>query len=138
MKQEKSCGCIVIDNGKVLLIKHILGHWDLPKGHIEEGETEFETAIRELKEETNIDVKINEKYRYKTAYSPMDGVWKEVIYFIASKIGGEIIPQEEEVKEAKWVDLNEAIELLTFNNTKKILKNAINDIEKDENNSIFL
>lgn len=61
MKYEKSCGAIVIEDGKVLLVKHNAGHWDFPKGHVEEGETEFETAIREVKEETNIDIKLKRK-----------------------------------------------------------------------------
>ena len=54
MKNEKSCGCIIIDNGKVLLVKQTAGHWGFPKGHVETNETEIETAIRETKEETNL------------------------------------------------------------------------------------
>ena len=50
MKQEKSCGCIIVDDQKVLLIssKDDNGNifWSFPKGHQEEGETDFETAIR--------------------------------------------------------------------------------------------
>ena len=59
MKSEKSCGAIVLSpdntNRKVLLIKHENGgHWAFPKGHVEEGETEVETALREIKEETGL------------------------------------------------------------------------------------
>lgn len=129
MKQEKSCGCVVFDGDKVLLIKHNEGHWDLPKGHIEEGETEVETAIREVKEETNVDVEVNENYRYTTEYSPMEGVWKEVVYFIATKKSDNLIPQEEEVQIVKWFELNEAIEKITFDNTRNILKKAIEDLK---------
>ena len=46
MKYEKSCGCIIIKEGKVLLVQHNVGHWDFPKGHMEENETEVQTAIR--------------------------------------------------------------------------------------------
>ena len=63
MKLEKSCGSIVIDNDKVLLVKHNAGHWDFPKGHVEANETEVDTAIREVKEETNILIEVNEKYK---------------------------------------------------------------------------
>ena len=129
MKQEKSCGCVVFDGDKVLLIKHNEGHWDLPKGHIEEGETEIETAIREVKEETNVDVEVNENYRYTTGYSPMEGVWKEVVYFIATKKSDNLIPQEEEVQIVQWFELNEAIEKITFDNTRNILKKAIEDLK---------
>ena len=59
---EKSCGAIVYrrhhGNLEILLIKHVnSGHWSFPKGHVEEGETEVETATREIKEETGIEVK---------------------------------------------------------------------------------
>ena len=39
-KKEKSCGCIIIENDKVLLIQQVKGHWGFPKGHMEKGETE--------------------------------------------------------------------------------------------------
>ena len=58
MVKEKSCGTICFDGDKVLMVKHNAGHCAFPKGHVEEGETEFETAIRETKEETGIDVEI--------------------------------------------------------------------------------
>ena len=48
MVKEKSCGTICFDGDKVLMVKHNAGHCAFPKGHVEEGETEFETAIREI------------------------------------------------------------------------------------------
>lgn len=64
MFHEKSCGAIVYrrfhGNIEILLIKHInSGHWSFPKGHVENGETEMETAKREIMEETSIDVIID-------------------------------------------------------------------------------
>ena len=61
MLHEKSCGAIVYrrfhGNIEILLIKHInSGHWSFPKGHVEGDETELETARREIKEETGLDV----------------------------------------------------------------------------------
>ena len=61
MQYEKSCGAIVFrkyhGNTELLLIKHANGgHWSFPKGHVEPGETEEETAAREVKEEVAIDV----------------------------------------------------------------------------------
>ena len=66
MLHEKSCGAIVYrkyhGNLEILLIKHVnSGHWSFPKGHVEAGETEVETALREIKEETGIDVIIAPK-----------------------------------------------------------------------------
>ena len=68
MMHEKSCGAIVYrkyhGNTEILLIKHInSGHWSFPKGHVEEGETEEETAKREIMEETGIDVNLDTTFR---------------------------------------------------------------------------
>lgn len=124
---EKSCGAIIFNDNKVLILQQAAGHWGFPKGHVEKGETEVETAIREIKEETNLDVEINDNYRYTEKYSPTEGVEKEVIYFIAKKIGGEIKPQEEEVQKIEWLDFEEALERLTYDNSRKLLKRAFKD-----------
>ena len=128
MKYEKSCGAIVIEDGKVLLVKHNAGHWDFPKGHVEEGETEFETAIREVKEETNIDIKIEKENRYISEYSPKEDVMKTVIYFLGEKIGGEDKPQIEEVSDVEWVDVNKPVERITHQRSKDIMMQVIKDM----------
>lgn len=131
MKQEKSCGCIIINDKKeVLLIHHNAGHWDFPKGHVEEGETEIETAIREVKEETNIDVEVDEIYRYSTKYSPKQDVLKEVIYFLAKNISDNKQAQLEEVSEVKWFAMEDAINKITFDNSRNILIQLKKDLEK--------
>ena len=66
MKYEKSCGAIIIKEGKVLLLQEVEGHWSFPKGHVENNETEIETVVREVKEETNLDIIIDESKRYIT------------------------------------------------------------------------
>lgn len=133
MKQEKSCGCIVINNkNEVLLIHHNAGHWDFPKGHVEEGETEVQTAVREVKEETNIDVKVNEKYRYTTEYSPKEDVMKEVVYFLAKNISDDKEAQLEEVSEVKWVKIEDAIEKITYDTSKEILVKLKEDLENNK------
>lgn len=128
MKYEKSCGAVVFDGKKVLVIQQTIGHWGLPKGHVEEGETEVQTAAREIKEETNIDVEINEKYRYVERYSPSENVEKDVVYFVAKKIGGEPVAQEEEVQSIEWLNVEDAIERLTYESSRNVLKKAISDL----------
>lgn len=133
MKQEKSCGCIIInDKNEILLVLHNAGHWDFPKGHVKEGETEVQTAIREVKEETNIDVEVNEKYRYTTQYSPEENVMKEVVYFLAKNINNNKEAQLEEVSEVEWVKFEEAIKKITYITSKEILEKLKKDLEKNE------
>ena len=119
MKQEKSCGCIVMnEKNEILLVHHNLGHWGLPKGHMKASETEVETAIREVKEETNIDVEVNEKFRYTQIYSPKENVMKEVVFFLAKNVSDNGAPQLEEVNEVRWFNFDDAIETITYNNSK--------------------
>ena len=130
MKYEKSCGCLVVNQGKVLMIQHNEGHWDFPKGHVENNETEVQTAIREVKEETNIDVDVKQSNRYTIEYSPKEGVLKEVVYFIATNKSDVCIPQESEVQKVEWVGFNEAMDRVTFDNARGVLQRAIGDIER--------
>lgn len=130
MKQEKSCGCIVLDKRTVLLIKHNSGHWDFPKGHVEGEESEVETAIREVKEETGLDVHIQKKHRYATRYMPKSDVEKEVVFFLAKKKKGIEVPQMEEVERVEWVSWEEAFEKITFDSSKELLRQAIHDYQE--------
>ncbi len=129
MNYEKSCGCIIIHENKVLLVQHNEGHWDFPKGHIEKNETEIQTAIREVKEETNIDVVVQEDKRYVSEYCPKEGTFKQVIFFLATCKETQTKKQESEIKNIEWLPLEEAIERITYSNSKKILKQVINNIK---------
>lgn len=130
MKKEKSCGAVVIDNDKVLIVKHNLGHWDFPKGHMEKGETEEDTAIREVKEETNVDIEIDNQYRHVVTYHPKENVIKDVVYFLAKPLTKHIIHQQEEVSIAQFVSFEEAFERLTYDNAKNILRDLLDDMNK--------
>ncbi len=125
--KEKSCGCIIIKDNEVLLVQHNKGHWGFPKGHVENNETEMETAVREVKEETNVDVKIIDDKRYTMEYVTDKGRDKEVVYFIANPISTEIKPQEEEIKNIKWVSFSEALEILSYKNTQDFFENILNE-----------
>ncbi|MBE6841846.1 MAG: NUDIX domain-containing protein [Ruminococcus sp.] len=136
MLYEKSCGGVVYrkshGNLEILLIKHInSGHWSFPKGHIEANETEQETALREIKEETGIDVVLDPSFRETVHYSPKKDTNKEVVYFLAKPKQFEIIPQEEEIADARWVEINHACTILTYENDRMVVgkvRNAIKDI----------
>ena len=121
MKKEKSCGAIIVnDNNQVLLVKQTLGHYGFPKGHVEIGETEEETAIREVKEETNIDIEITRKDRFIVSYNVTDTISKDVIYFIAKPLTFDEKPQKTEVAEILWVDIDEVVNYLGFENIIKL------------------
>ena len=124
---ERSCGCVVIEDGKVLLIQQRNGHWGFPKGHVEADETERNAAIRETKEETNIEVEIEDGRIYTENYITDKGNYKEVIYYTAKKLGGEVQKQVSEIRDVKWFPLNEALDRLTYDNTRNLLKKIIKD-----------
>ena len=86
MKTEKSCGCIILKDDQVLLIgaKDDEGKlfWSFPKGHQEKGETDIETAIRETKEETGLDVEISDIVPIKTGHFVHGGtIYKNILLF---------------------------------------------------------
>lgn len=132
MKMEKSCGGVIykIIEGEifVLLVKHNRGHFSFPKGHVEFGETEEETAIREIKEETGIDARVDINYRYSITYSPKENVLKKVIFFLGVPVSDEIVVQYSEVCEVSWYSEKEAFEVITYNEDRTILKAAFYDI----------
>lgn len=130
MINEKSAGCIIINNDKVLLVQQSSGNWGFPKGHLEKGESETEAAIRETKEETNLDVKIvDSSARYSIEYNTDKGTHKEAVYFLATKTSEEIVRQESEINEIKWFDFKEALETITFDNAKELLKKVLSDLK---------
>lgn len=133
MLNEKSCGALVYrkyhGNTEILLIKHInSGHWSFPKGHVEGDETEVETAMREIKEETGIDVIIDQSFRETVTYSPRRDTHKEVVYFIAKAKNTDYTPQEDEIADIRWVEIGRAGSVLAYENDKSIVNKAKNFI----------
>ncbi len=130
---EESFGIIPLkhDQGvwKVLLILHRGGrHWAFPKGRGNPGELAEESACRELKEETGLDVQkflqkdpLVEKYQF---YRKRDVVVKTVQYFPAL-VEGELHLQPEEIRDAKWVSLKEAPDHLTFKEAKEMCRKLL-------------
>ncbi len=129
MKYEKSCGAVVYryycDRLELLLIKHKAGgHWSFPKGHVEDGETEEQTALREVKEETGLTVALEEGFRESVRYHPRPDLSKTVVYFIGEAVSGKAHAQEEEIDELRWVALTEVEPMLTYANDRKLLARA--------------
>ena len=126
MKKEKSCGALVVRRGQteceILLIKHRGGHWAFPKGHVEAGETEEQTALREVEEETGLRVKLDTGYREMVTFSPAPKVLKDVVYFAATVIDGVETPQLSEVSDVLWVPFSKAERYITFENDRHLFR----------------
>ena len=130
LKKEKCCGCIIIENNKVLLVyEKNRNFWGFPKGHMEKGENEIETALREVKEEVGLDVEIIDKERrYILNYIIRDEIDKTTVLYLAIPKNKEIVMQESEIEKVKWCDFEEALETLTFDNSKEVFNKVINDL----------
>ena len=129
MRFEKSCGAIVYrkfhGNTELLLVKHAGGgHWSFPKGHMESGETESDTALREIMEETNIEVILDTSFREVVTYSPKRDTMKDVVYFLARAKTFDAKPQEGELSRVKWVELHQIHDYLTYDNDKMLVNHA--------------
>lgn len=122
--EEKSCGCIIIEKETVLLIESNRGDWGFPKGHVEKDETEVETAAREVKEETNLDVKIYKEKRLTVEYITDKGKQKQSVYFLADKVGGILKAQESEVMDIGWFGFEDALKMVSYDNDRELLKKA--------------
>lgn len=128
---EKSCGAVVFrrksGNIEYLLIKNKKGNnWGFPKGHIELGETETETAIREVYEETGLKITPVTGFRVVSEYHPKGKVTKQVVFFLAELPSPteEIHLQESEVERFIWADFGLAQKTFRFNNDRNVLSKA--------------
>lgn len=135
MKYEKSCGAVIFRKcagiWNVILIRHARGrHISFPKGHMEPGELESQTAEREVFEEIGIHVKVDRRYRAENRYNIRSDIQKLVVIFAAVTREAEIIPQPEEIAEAYWVDVDTALDKLTYERDRKILRDAYAHIQK--------
>jgi 8-oxo-dGTP pyrophosphatase MutT (NUDIX family) len=119
------------DKWLFLLIQHNHGHWAFPKGHPKQRESEIETAKREFEEETGIkeyELRENTFFIENYSYQGKDEVIKkQVKYFLAIVNNPDVLLQKEELQNFKWVDCEEALELITFDEAKEILK-EVNDL----------
>ncbi len=135
LQETKSSGAIVYkvegNEIKYLLIMLIRGNWGFPKGHFEGEETEKETAVREIFEETGLNVKFHDDFRETIQYFPAPFIFKTVIYFLAEAVTENVKIQTDEVAEYRWATYDEAAKLITYRLQKKILKKA-NDMLSNE------
>lgn len=131
MPNEKSAGAVMFRRDKYkifyLLLHYEAGHWSFPKGNIEKGEELKETVEREVKEETGITdleftpgFKEHIKYIYKRSG---ETIFKIVTYFLAETKTKKVKISYEHTG-FEWLPYEDAIQKITYNNAKEILKKA--------------
>jgi bis(5'-nucleosidyl)-tetraphosphatase len=128
--REKSCGAVVVltnTEPKYLLLQYDAGHWDFVKGNVELNESEKDTVIRELQEETGIvDARFLDGFREKIEYfyrRQGTTIHKEVIFFLIETHTETVTLSFEHVGYA-WLNYQHAMERLTFKNAKDVLQKA--------------
>ena len=130
MQIEKSCGGVVFtrENGDIryVIIRHRAGHCGFPKGHMELGETEQQTALREIREEVGLQCTLIEGFRQQDQYPlpKKPGTVKQVVYFLAEFVEQEIVIQPEEISRVYLLPFEEALKLLPFPAARRILTKA--------------
>ena len=132
---EKSCGAVVYTKDKLdikfLLVRGPNNRVGFPKGHIERGETEFETALREIYEETSLNVMLKADFKEEYEYHINGFISKKVVYFLAEfNIKDEYkIRDNKEIIEQRLISYEEARNLLRFSQDKEILRKAYEKIK---------
>ena len=132
MRKEKSCGAVIFtkdgDQLKYVIIHQTNGVHCFPKGHVEAGESEEETALREIREEVGLDVTLVDGFRktdeYKFSLNSDLVIQKEVVYFLAEFENQTPRPQESELFGVYLMPLEEALATLQFDGMKQILREA--------------
>ena len=128
--EERSAGAVVYresDNGRMYLLLQNAGRWDFPKGGVEKGESELQTVLREVKEETGLnEVKIVHGFRKVIEYFYRrngKNVHKQVVYLLA-------VTDDESVKISfehqgfGWFEYREALDKASYDNSKVTLAEA--------------
>ncbi len=134
MKYEISAGAVVFykemqaEQPLYLILKYSTGHWDFPKGKLESGETCEDAALREIKEETHLDVVLDTHFKSEIGYFYMnsDGlrVSKTVVFYVAQADPLQKVQLSHEHQAYEWLFYEEALSLLTYQNAREVLLKA--------------
>ncbi|MDQ3848666.1 MAG: NUDIX domain-containing protein [Thermoproteota archaeon] len=138
MIYERSAGAVVFymeenSEPEYLLLHYSAGHWDFPKGNIEAGENEKQTATREIQEETSItDVEFLDDFRMEIKYKYRHGrkrILKEVVLYLARVYTRRVILSHEHIGFA-WKKFDDAMQQVTYMNAKNLLSAAKEHLQK--------
>ena len=136
-KREYSAGFILFRNtaeGVKFLLLDYGKHWDYPKGHLEKGESAWQAAVRELREETGIRqvdrvgrFQRDMHYRFR---SPKKGLVNKTVTFFLGRTRGEAVMLSDEHEGHAWLGFEEALERLTYENARVMLRAAWETLNK--------
>lgn len=129
MRNEISCGAVVytMRNGEpeFVIVRSLHGIFGFPKGHMESGETQQETALREIYEETGLQPVIVNGFQATDEYRiPDSGITKQVVYFLTQYTDQKIQVRKEELMEVSLMDYDTAINVLQYESSQRILREA--------------
>ncbi|WP_150273879.1 NUDIX hydrolase [Paenibacillus tepidiphilus] len=112
-------GLVESDEGKILLVQTMRGGWVFPGGQVESGENLTDALVREIKEESGIDVTVSSLvgvYSNTCVYKGIDGITdiptKVILDFTCKPTGGELTTSDE-TTDSRWVDKDEVLNLIT-------------------------
>jgi 8-oxo-dGTP pyrophosphatase MutT (NUDIX family) len=111
---------------------HVRNRWGLPKGHVEEGESISDTAIREVLEETGLEGRMRKRlgdirysYRDKRKGQEPIRIYKRVYFYLLRYLRGDVRNHDHEVDEARWFPIEEAIRALRFATERRMVQRAL-------------
>lgn len=130
MITENASGAVVYrlvdQQPQYLLLKSATSDfWGFPKGHVEGNETDIETAVREIREETSLEVTIDPTFHADLDYDMKNGHHKHVVLY-TSKVPADVTikRQVEEISDFGWFDFATAHERLSYPNLQDLLTQA--------------
>ncbi|MFA4983363.1 MAG: bis(5'-nucleosyl)-tetraphosphatase [Candidatus Micrarchaeia archaeon] len=132
MAFEKSCGALIFrtegEKRLYLLLHYAGGHWDFPKGHVEAGESEEQTALREIQEETGLTALefvpgFREEISYSFRHNTGEMADKKVAFFLARASGKQVRLSDEHIGFA-WLPYEAARKKATYENARALLEKA--------------
>jgi 8-oxo-dGTP pyrophosphatase MutT (NUDIX family) len=136
MNKEKSCGAVVFtrEGGEIryVLVEQRSGNYSFPKGHVEADETEEQTALREIWEETGLHPTLISGFRDGETYviEKKQNTVKDVVYFLAEYSNQVLDPGATDAVSVGLFSYEEALKTLPTENRRTVLKHAKAFIEE--------
>lgn len=134
---EHSAGAVVFTREagepRFLIVRSVRGHHGFPKGRIEAGETEAQTALREIAEETGLRVRLLSGFRGVELYPLPErpNTWKQLILSLAEYENQTPVPQRSELTEARLLRFEEALAVLEYEDDRRVLREAKDYLQRE-------